>query len=103
MPTLRQRFRDYRATESDYPDTPEDFEVSRRRAIAGAVLAGGTGFVCAAPFGWALLMAANSGLIPHSVAAVVGLGIYFIAGRFVKYVGGPLADHVLGIPREVKG
>lgn len=102
MPSLRHRFHEYRSTEDDFPGTPDDFECSRTRAAAGAVIAAGTGFVCAAPFGWVLLAAADSGVLPYWLAALVGLSLYFVAGTFVKYVGGPLADHVLGIPREVE-
>jgi len=101
MSSLRKRFQEYRATDDDFPDTPDDYSASRSRAAAGAVIAGGIGFLCSAPFGWGLLAAADSGFIPYSVAAVVGLSLYFVAGACVKYIGGPVADYVLDVPREV--
>ena len=100
MATLRQRFHDYRRADG-FPETPESFECSRRRKIAGSVIVATTGFVCSAPFAWGLLLAAKGGAIPYPIAAVVGLSLYFVAGAFSKHVGGPVADHVLGIPREV--
>jgi hypothetical protein len=100
MTTLRQRFHDYRHTDG-YPETPENFECSRRRKIAGSVIVATTGFVCSAPFAWGLLVAARNGFVPYPIAGVVGLSLYFIAGAFSKHVGGPVADHILQIPREV--
>ena len=100
MTTLRQRFDDYRRAD-DFPETPESFECSRRRQVAGVFIVIATGFVCSTPFAVGLLLTARSGVIPYPVAAVVGLGLYFVSGKISKYVGAPLADHVLGIPREV--
>jgi len=99
MTTLRQRFQYYWRADSEFPETPEGFNCSRVRKIAGSVIVAVTGFVLAAPFGWALLQAAGD-VIPGALASVLALSLYFIASWFSKYVGGPVADHLLGIPRE---
>lgn len=99
MPTLRERMRQYRRLR-DYPTTPDSYECSELRKLAGAGIVMGTGFVLSAPFGWALLAAAGS-LIPVPVAAVLGFALFPISTTLAKYVGGPVADHALGIPREV--
>ena len=59
-----------------------------------------TGFILSAPFGLALLAAAGS-LIPVPVAAVLGFVLFPLSSTLAKYVGGPVADHALDIPREV--
>jgi|GEM_PF-5598537 len=99
MPTLRERMRQYRQLR-DHPTTPDSYECSEWRKLAGAGIVIGTGFVLSAPFGVALLAATGS-LIPSHVAPVLGFVLFPISMTFAKYVGGPVADHTLGIPREV--
>lgn len=97
MTTLRQRFRDYWHAD-DYPETPEWYDPPRFIPEIGAAIVLSTGFVLTAPVGLGLLAVAP--LIGKKVALVLGLVLLPLSQRTAKYVGGPVADHMLGIPRE---
>jgi len=95
---LRQRMREYRAAD-EYPQTPDDYDVPRWKQLAGTAIVAVVGFVTAAPFGLALL--ALNQVHPHPVWWFALLGLTLVATKIGDWVGAPVADHVLGIPREV--
>ena len=97
MTTLRQRFRDYWKADG-FPETPELYDAPRLVPEIGAGIVLVTGFALTAPVGLALLAVAP--LIGKKVAIVLGLVLLPLSQQTAKYVGGPVADHVLGIPRE---
>ncbi|OYR85883.1 hypothetical protein DJ71_07120, partial [Halorubrum sp. E3] len=84
----------------DIPPTPEDDESGLLRKLAGSVIVTAVGFVLTAPFG-GFILATAGWLIPFWVAGLLAFVLTPIAFLATQYVGGPVADHVLDIPREV--
>lgn len=97
--TFRQRVQAYLKARGDVPPTPEWYDgLSRGRKVLGAVVVGIVGTLVTLPFAVLYSMAPPLPVWVHVVAAVVMFAVAHLAGTFL---GGPAADHLLGIPREV--
>jgi hypothetical protein len=100
QPTLRERIRDY-YTRGDWPSTPEGYETPRWKQATGAIIVGVVGFLLAQPLALTAFVLAQSGGSVPAVAAYGLVGIALLGGfASARYVGAPVADHVLNIPRE---
>lgn len=99
--TLRERFRQYRALDGDYPETPEWYDPPEWVKLTGTTIVALTGFVASAPAGAAVLAIAQ--FVPRWAALLLGLVLVPTAMKTAHYLGAPLADHVLGVPRSTEG
>lgn len=104
-PTLRERIADYWHADEFPPETHGDVAVPRWKAALGAfVVMPLAGTVVSLPVGLALLSLAKllEGHVPDVVLFVaVAAPALYVGMKGAQYVGAPVADHVLGIPREV--
>jgi hypothetical protein len=97
--TFRQRMRAYLKARGDVPATPEWYDgLSRPWKVLGTLVVGIVGVVATLPFVALYFMAPSLPIWGHVVAAVVLFSAAYLAGTFL---GGPVADHLLGVPREV--
>ena len=97
---LKRRFQQYWRSRG-IPDIPSENELTRADAFVGGVVTTIVGGVLMAPFVIALQAGLLSDLLPRWLFALSSL-VLAVLGFFVTvYVGGPIADHLLDIPREV--
>jgi hypothetical protein len=97
--TFRKRLRAYLKARGDVPPTPEWYDgLSRSRKVLGTVVVAVVGAVAVLPFVALYFMAPPLPAWGHVVAVVVLFSASYLAGTFL---GGPVADHLLGTPREV--
>jgi len=99
--TLRDRLREYWDLRGDYPETPEWYDPPEWVRLAGMAIVALTGFVASAPAGAAVLAIAQ--FLPRWAALLLGLVLLPTAMKAGHYLGAPLADHVLGVPRQTEG
>jgi len=97
--TLRDRIRQYWRLGGEYPETPEWFDPPTWVKWLGTVIVAVTGAVAALPF--AVVVQLTAPYVPSAVTVVQALALVAIAYALAHYLGAPLADHLLGIPREV--
>jgi len=98
--TLRDRIRQYWRLGGDYPETPEWFDPPTWTKWLGTLIVAVTGAISSLPFATVVLLSAP--YIPTWATALGGLCLVGLSMALSHYLGGPVADHVLGIPREVQ-
>jgi hypothetical protein len=97
--TFRERVRIYLKARGDVPPTPEWYDgLSRPWKVLGALVVAIVGVVATLPFVALYFMAPSLPIWGHVVAAVV---LFAAAHLFGTFLGAPVADHLLGVPREV--
>ena len=99
-PTIRERMAGYRRHGDIPPTAPEYTRPSIVVRLFGAALVGIVGSACALVLSIPLYALAVAGIIPMVLAYVLALPFLWISYASGLYIGGPVADHVLGIPRE---
>jgi hypothetical protein len=99
--TLRERIRSYWALRGDYPETPDWYDPPEWVRLTGTAIVALTGVVASAPVAWVLLAVAPA--LPDWASLVLALVLIPTAMKTAHYLGAPLADHVLGVPRPMEG
>lgn len=99
MPTLRQRFRHYRQADG-FPETPEDYDPPRWVQLVGPALVAVVGLSVVLPIVVPAVVWIRP-FVPTHVTIAMMASTFFAGMLSGKYIGAPVADHILGVPREV--
>jgi len=97
--TFRDRLRQYWDAD-ELPHTPEGTDVPRWKRISGLVLVTVIAFVVVSPL--APVIGIVNPMLPIWAQIALPILWFLLATKAAQYVGGPVADHVLDIPREVE-
>lgn len=96
--TLRDRIRQYWRLGGEYPETPEWFDPPRWTKWLGTAIVAVTGAVASLPF--VAVVAWTAPHLPGWATVMQSLALVGLSMALAHYLGGPLADHLLGVPRE---
>lgn len=96
--TLRERIRAYWRAGGEHPGTPEWFDPPTWLKWVGTAIVALTGAIASLPVAVGVLLTAPH--LPGWATVIQSLALVGVSMALAHYLGGPLADHVLGVPME---